>query len=65
MDLMHECFPKHLRLGTASLEEDKQPEEEDKLERVKMETSLKAPVARACHPPGGSQLSETLDELPN
>ena len=42
MDLMHECFPKHLRLGTARMKEDKQTEEEDKLERVKMETSPKA-----------------------
>ena len=28
VELMHECFPKHLRMGTARMKEDKDTEEE-------------------------------------
>ena len=35
-ELMHECFPKHLRMGTARMNEDKETEEDDKQKLVKM-----------------------------
>ena len=37
--LMHECFPKHLRMGTAK-KEDKETEEEDKQKRVEIENKV-------------------------
>ena len=36
---MRECFPKHLCVGTAGLNEEKETEHEDKQIRVKMERS--------------------------
>ena len=37
--IMHECFPKHLCMGTARMKEDKETEEKYKQNRVKMERS--------------------------
>ena len=37
-ELMHECFPKHLRMGTARMEKDRE-REEDKKRCVSMERS--------------------------
>ena len=34
---MHECFPKHFRMGTATIKEDKETEEEWKQKRVEIE----------------------------
>ena len=36
VELTHECFPKHLRMGTARMKESKETEE-GKQKRVKME----------------------------
>ena len=33
-ELMHECFPKHLRMGTARLKSDNETEEESKKKRM-------------------------------
>ena len=49
-ELMHECFPKYLRMGTARMKEDKETEEEDKqkgvaMERNKVGTNWKSPKA--------------------
>ena len=38
--LVHECFPKDLRMGTARMNEDKVTEEEDKQESVKIESRV-------------------------
>ena len=39
LELMQECFPKHLRMGTARMKEDKETKEEGKQKIVKMEKS--------------------------
>ena len=39
MKLMHECFLKHLRMGTARMKEDKDTEEDGKKRRENMEIS--------------------------
>ena len=38
-ELMHECFPKHLRMGTARLKYDNGTDEDDKMRGVSMEKS--------------------------
>ena len=38
-DLMHECFPKHSRMGTARTKLDKETDEEGKKRGVSMERS--------------------------
>ena len=38
-ELMHECFPKHLCMGTARMKSDKKTDEEDKKRGVSMERS--------------------------
>ena len=38
-ELVHECFPKHLRTGTARMKGDNDTEEEGKQKRVNMERS--------------------------
>ena len=40
-ELMHECFPKHSRMGTARTTEDKETDEEGKKRGVSMERSIK------------------------
>ena len=47
-ELMHECFPKHWRMGTARMKEDKETDEEDKnrgvsAERTKADTKKRSP----------------------
>ena len=49
-ELLHECFPKHLRMGTARMKQDKETEEEGKkggvsIERSKAGTKKKVPTA--------------------
>ena len=59
-----------MRMGTAIIKEDKETDEEDKQNRVKMERrrggTKKRSVAagRAYSPPIGSLLPEAADELP-
>ena len=36
-ELMHECFPKHLRMGTARIKQDKETDEDGKKRGVRME----------------------------
>ena len=36
---MHECFPKHSRMGTARMKQDKETDEDDKKRGVSMERS--------------------------
>ena len=36
VELKQECFPKHLRMGTARVKEGKETEEEGKQERVQI-----------------------------
>ena len=38
-ELMHECFPKHLRMGTARLKLDNETKEEGKKRRINVERS--------------------------
>ena len=38
-ELMHECFPKHLRMGTARTKQDKETDEGGKKRGVSMEKS--------------------------
>ena len=38
-ELMHECFPKHSRMGTARTKEDKETDEDDTKRGVSMERS--------------------------
>ena len=38
-ELMHECFPKHLRMGTARMKYDKETDEDGKTRGVSMERS--------------------------
>ena len=38
-ELMHECFPKHSRMGTARMKWDKKTDEEDKKRGVSVERS--------------------------
>ena len=38
-ELMHECFPKHLRMGTANMKYDKETDEGGKKRGVSMEKS--------------------------
>ena len=38
--LMHESFPKHLRMGTARMKEHKETEQENKQKGVKMESKV-------------------------
>ena len=40
-ELMHECFPKHLRMGTARLKQDNETEEESRKRRMNVERSTK------------------------
>ena len=48
MELMHECSPKHLRMGTARLKEEKESEEEGKkrmnVERTTADTKIRSAV---------------------
>ena len=61
LELMHVCFPKHMRMGTAGMTEDKETKE-GKQKRVKMESkvgpkqrSLKGlAIARAYRHPGST-----------
>ena len=39
---MHECFPKHLRMGTARMKQDKETEEKGKKRDVNLERSKAA-----------------------
>ena len=54
-ELMHECFPKHLRMGTARMKLDEETEEEGKKRGVSMERSKagakKKEVPKAYHVP--------------
>ena len=52
-ELMHECFPKHLRMGTARLKYDNATEEESKkmrmnVERSTADTKKRSPVQSLC-----------------
>ena len=38
-ELMHECFPKHLRMGTSRMKEDKETDEGGRKRGVSMEKS--------------------------
>ena len=38
-ELMHECFPKHTRVGTARMKKDKETDEEGKKRDASMERS--------------------------
>ena len=38
VELMHECFPKHLLMGTERMKYEKEIAEVDKMRRVNMET---------------------------
>ena len=38
-EFMHECFPKHSRMGTARMKKDKETDEEGKKRGVNMERS--------------------------
>ena len=38
-ELMHECFPKHLRMGTPRMKQDKETNKESKKRGVSMEKS--------------------------
>ena len=38
-ELWHDCYPKHSRMGTARMKEDKETEEEGKERGVSMERS--------------------------
>ena len=38
-ELMHECFPKHTRVGTARMKKDKETDEEGEKRDVSMERS--------------------------
>ena len=38
-ELMHECFPKHLRMGTAKTKEDNETDEDTQKRDVSMEKS--------------------------
>ena len=38
VELMHECFPKHFRMGTARIKEHNETDEDGKQKRVKMES---------------------------
>ena len=40
-ELMHECFPKQVRMGTARFKEDNETEEESKKWRMREETQKK------------------------
>ena len=46
-ELMHECFPKHLRMGTARMKQDKETDEGGKKRGVSMEKS-KAGTKKRC-----------------
>ena len=51
-ELMHECFPKHSRMGTARMKEDNGTDEDDKKRGVIMEKSkagIKKEVSVAFH----------------
>ena len=52
-ELMHECFPKHQRMGTASQKLDNETEEESKKRRINVERSTadtkeRSPVQSPC-----------------
>ena len=52
-ELMHECFPKHPRMGTASQKLDNEAEEESKKRRINVERSTadtkeRSPVQSPC-----------------
>ena len=52
-ELMNECFPKHLRMGTARLKLDNETEEENKKRRMIVEistvdTKTRSPVQSLC-----------------
>ena len=52
-ELKHECFPKHLRMGTARLKLDNETEEESKNRRMNVErstadTKTRSPVGSLC-----------------
>ena len=53
-ELMHECFPKHLRMGTARTKRDKETDEDGKkrgvsMEKAKRGTNKRSPVGLS-HP---------------
>ena len=41
VELRHECFPNHLHVGSARMEDGKETKEKDKTKRVKMESKLR------------------------
>ena len=47
-ELMHECFPKHLRMGTARMKLDKETDEEWKKRGVSMEWSKASTNKKKC-----------------
>ena len=71
---MHECFPKHLRMGTARMKYDRE-REEDKKRCVSMERSIykactknevpKAKTTAQAYLPPGSLFPKTVYEYPN
>ena len=70
-ELMQECFPKHLRTGTARMKQDREREEDKRcvsMERSKAGTkkmkSQRPNIAQAYRPPG-SLRPETVDEFLN
>ena len=51
-ELMHECFPKHLRMGTARMRENKETDEKGKKRAVCIERTkagMKKKVPTPCH----------------
>ena len=46
VELMHECFLKHSRMGTARMKYDKETEEEAKKRGVSMEENSKAGIKK-------------------
>ena len=49
-ELMHECFPKHSRMGTARTKQDKHTDEEGKKRGVSMERSKAGTKKRSRRP---------------
>ena len=74
-ELMYECFPKHLRMGTARLKSDNKTEEESKkrrmiVERSTVDTKKRSPVQSLlflAYPRSGCERKRSPDglSLPN
>ena len=48
-ELMHECFPKHSRMGTVRMKQDKEADEKGKRWGVSMERSKAGMKKTSCH----------------